>query len=100
MHKTRSLDDLHPHHPHRNHELEHIRHEGEKRSELLTGIIDVKLREIGRLESKRDILEECQNWVRDKILCYMNLLDEVEVRYYLQAEELVERLNTKEIVIQ
>lgn len=37
--------------------------------------------------------------MRDKVLYYMNLLDEAEVKYYIQAEELMSRLLAKEAAL-
>ena len=36
----------------------------------------------------------------DKVLYYMNLLDEAEIKYYLQVEDLTKKLTVKETAIQ
>lgn len=54
MLKARSLDNIHYQ---RNNELEFIRTHKTDRPQLLAGIVDMKLREIGHLQTKAEILE-------------------------------------------
>ena len=45
-------------------------------------------------------MNECQSWIKDKVLYYMNLLDEAELKYYLQIKDLMNKLSVKETAIQ
>jgi hypothetical protein len=77
-----------------------IRHDKLSREEKVEGIIDIKLRDIGRLNDKVEILNECQSWMKDKVLYYMNLLDGAELKYYVQIKDLTNKLSVKETAIQ
>ena len=71
------------------------------RSRLLAGIIDKKLKRLGGQEiSNHEILQECQEIIKEKVLYYMNMLDEAEVRYLRETETLVYKLNLKQTLIQ
>jgi hypothetical protein len=57
------------------------------------------MRQLSKLDSKQDILSECQHLLISKVLDYMNQLDLADIKYLKQAEMYTQRLQAKEDAI-
>ena len=72
----------------------------EDREKIVTGIFDRRMKQLAKLDSKEEILHECQSLLISRVLDYMNQLDAFDTKYLQQTDFYTQRLQHKEQAIQ